>query len=110
MKPARETCEKCHNPEKFSSDTFSQFSHFSTNETNSEDRYYMTFKTGGGKEEQGLGKGIYWHIDSEVYFYSDDPLKQTIPYIKSVAKDGTVTEYFDVEFWSAARLRRDQRR
>ena len=97
LKPARDTCEKCHNPDKFSFDTFEQFSHFSTDETNSEDRYYMSFKTGGGKEEQGLGKGIHWHIDSEVYYYTDDPLKQTIPYVKSVAKDGTVTEYFDSE-------------
>ena len=97
LKPARDTCEKCHNPDKFSFDTFEQFSRFLTDETNSEERYYMTFKTGGGKEEQGLGKGIHWHIDSEVYFYTDDPLKQTIPYVKSVAKDGTVTEYFDSE-------------
>ena len=97
LRPARDTCEKCHNPDKFSFDTFSQFSRFNTDENNSEDRHYMTFKTGGGKEEQGLGRGIHWHIDSEVYFYSDDPLKQTIPYVKTIAKDGTVTEYFDFE-------------
>ena len=97
LRPARDTCEKCHNPDKFSFDSLAQFSRFATDEQNSEDRYYMSFKTGGGKEEQGLGRGIHWHIDSEVYYYTDDPLKQTIPYIKVVGKDGQVSEYFDVE-------------
>ena len=97
LRPARETCEHCHNPDKFSFDTFEQFSRFTTDDVNSEDRYYLSFKTGGGKPEQGLGRGIHWHIDSQVSYFTDDPLKQTIPYIKVVAKDGQVTEYFDVE-------------
>lgn len=97
LRPARETCEQCHNPDKFSFDTFEQFSRFASDGQNSEDRYYLTFKTGGGKQEQGLGRGIHWHIDSEVYYFTDDPLKQTIPYVKVVGRDGQVTEYFDTE-------------
>lgn len=97
LRPARETCEQCHNPDKFSFDTFEKFSRFATDEENSESRYYMTFKTGGGTQEQGLGRGIHWHVENEVWYYADDPLKQSIPYIKEIGLDGTVVEYFDVE-------------
>lgn len=97
LRPARDTCEQCHNPDKFSFDTFQTFSRFATDEENSEDRYYMTFKTGGGTRDQGLGRGIHWHVENEVWYYTDDPLKQTIPYIKEIKSDGTVVEYFDVE-------------
>lgn len=97
MRPARDTCEQCHNPEKFSSDTFIQLKRYAGDEPNTYTRNYMVIKTGGGLQREGLGRGIHWHIESEVYYYTDDRLKQTIPYVKEVAPDGKVTEYFDVE-------------
>lgn len=97
LRPARDTCEKCHNPDKFSFDTFVRFDRFADDRENTDTRNYMTFKTGGGTREQGLGRGIHWHVENEVWFYADDPLKQTIPYIKEIGPDGEVVEYFDVE-------------
>jgi nitrate/TMAO reductase-like tetraheme cytochrome c subunit len=97
LRPARDTCERCHNPDKFSFDTFVNFRNFAEDEENSATRNYMTFKTGGGTREQGLGRGIHWHVENEVWYYTNDPLKQTIPYIKEIGPSGEVVEYFDVE-------------
>jgi hypothetical protein len=97
LRPARDTCEQCHNPEKFSSDTFVEIQRYAEDEANTETRNFLVVKTGGGSQREGLGRGIHWHIENEVFFYSDDPLKQTIPYIKEIRPDGEVIEYFDVE-------------
>lgn len=97
LRPARDTCEQCHNPEKFSSDAFVQIKRYDVNDRNSATRNYMIVKTGGGTRREGLGRGIHWHIENQVLFYSDDPLKQTIPYIQEIGPDGQVTEFFDVE-------------
>jgi nitrate/TMAO reductase-like tetraheme cytochrome c subunit len=97
LRPARDTCEKCHNPEKFSSDAFVEIRRYADDQTNDPTRTYLIVKTGGGTRREGLGRGIHWHIENEVWFYSDDPLKQTIPYVREVGPDGQVTEYFDVE-------------
>ena len=97
LRPARDTCERCHNPDKFSSDTFKEVDRYNNDETNSQERIFLILKTGGGTRREGLGRGIHWHIENEVWYYTDDPLKQTIPYIKEVRPDGQEIEYFDVE-------------
>lgn len=97
LRPARDTCEQCHNPDKFSSDTFREIKRYITDTMNSEVRNLTVIKTGGGTSRQGLGRGIHWHVENQVEFYSDDPLKQTIPYVRTTGADGKVTEYFDVE-------------
>ena len=97
LRPARDTCEQCHNPDKFSSDAFVEIKRYAADEENTEMRNFLIMKTGGGTQREGLGRGIHWHIENEVWYYTDDPLKQTIPYIREVTQDGEVIEYFDVE-------------
>jgi nitrate/TMAO reductase-like tetraheme cytochrome c subunit len=97
LRPARDTCERCHNPDKFSSDTFVEIKRYEDDETNTQKRNFLILKTGGGTRREGLGRGIHWHVENEVWYYTDDPLKQTIPYIKEVGPDGQVVEYFDAE-------------
>ncbi len=97
LRPARDTCEKCHNPEKFSNDAFVKITRYSEDVDNSETDNLLVVKTGGGTARAGLGRGIHWHIENEVWYYTDDPLKQTIPYIKEVDGEGNVTEFFDIE-------------
>jgi nitrate/TMAO reductase-like tetraheme cytochrome c subunit len=97
LRPARDTCEQCHNPEKFSSDTFKEIRRYADDLENTETRNFLVVKTGGGTRREGLGRGIHWHIENEVWYYTDDPVKQTIPYIREVTQDGEAIEYFDVE-------------
>jgi hypothetical protein len=97
LRPARDTCEKCHQPETFSADSLRVNPHFADNLTNTASRVYLILKTGGGAKREGLGKGIHWHIVNKVQYYPLDELEQEIPYIKVYNDDGTTTEYTDVE-------------
>jgi len=97
MRPARETCEKCHFPEKFSNDTFKEDKTFASDPENSPSSIYLILKTGGGSKRLGLGKGIHWHIENQVQFYATDPSSQEIPYVRVTNEDGTREEYIDIE-------------
>lgn len=96
MRPARETCELCHFPEKFSDDSLREYVNFRSDQQNSSYSVYLLLKTGGGSERQGLGQGIHWHIENPVYFLPLDQEEQEIPYILVENADSTTTEYFDL--------------
>jgi hypothetical protein len=95
MRPARDSCETCHFPEKFSDDSLREKHNFE-GEDNSSQSTYLIMKTGGGTEREGLGRGIHWHIENEVSFLATDDLEQDIPYVRVVSDDGEVSEYYDV--------------
>ena len=96
MRPARETCEKCHNPDKFSDDSLREDLRFQDDIDNTAYSIYISLKTGGGTSRQGLGKGIHWHVENKVLYYATDELQQNIPYIRVYNSDGTYAEYTDL--------------
>jgi mono/diheme cytochrome c family protein len=96
MRPARETCEKCHTPEKFSDDSMRVISHFQPDKDSTAYNVYLILRTGGGTKREGLGQGIHWHIENQVYYYASDNMEQNIPYIKVIDDTGSETEYMDV--------------
>ncbi len=96
LRPARETCEKCHFPEKFSDDSLREIKHFGDDPSNTPSSIYLTLKTGGGSKRLGLGRGIHWHIENQVFFLALDPEEQQIPYIRVVEDDGSVTEFTEL--------------
>jgi len=97
LRPARDTCEKCHQPETFSDDSLRVISRFADDEQNTRSSIYLVLKTGGGAKREGLGRGIHWHIVNKVEYYATDELDQEIPYVRIYNDDGTMTEYVDVE-------------
>ena len=97
LRPARETCELCHFPEKFSDDSLREIKHFENDTFNTPSSTYLVMKTGGGTKRTGLGQGIHWHIENPVNYYATDHAESEIPYVQVVADDGTITEYVDVE-------------
>jgi nitrate/TMAO reductase-like tetraheme cytochrome c subunit len=97
LRPARDTCEKCHQPETFSDDSLRVLSRFQNDMDNTKDSIYLILKTGGGAKREGLGLGIHWHIVNQVEYYSNSALDQEIPYIRVHNDDGTTTEYVDVQ-------------
>jgi nitrate/TMAO reductase-like tetraheme cytochrome c subunit len=96
MRPAREACETCHAPAKFSNDAMIVKQRYSPDEANTNSSIYLIMHIGGGLQREGLGYGIHWHVENTVQFVSTDSLDQTIPYIRVTKADGTVTEYTDV--------------
>ena len=97
MRPAPEICEKCHSPEKFSDDSLRVKERFSPDGQNTPYSIYLVLKTGGGSKRVGLGRGIHWHIENDVKFFSTDNLDQNIPYVRVLNDDGSVDEYVDIE-------------
>jgi nitrate/TMAO reductase-like tetraheme cytochrome c subunit len=97
LRPARETCELCHFPEKFSDDSLREISHYDTDQGNTPFSTYLTLKTGGGSKRIGLGRGIHWHIENPVEFLATDPEGQDIPYVRVTDENGVLTEYTDVD-------------
>lgn len=97
LRPARDTCEKCHQPETFSDDSLRVLSRYAEDLNNTESKIYLILKTGGGAKREGLGRGIHWHIVNKVEYYPLDELDQEIPYVRVTNDDGTTTEYMDVD-------------
>jgi nitrate/TMAO reductase-like tetraheme cytochrome c subunit len=93
MRPARETCELCHFPEKFSDDSLREIVHYRSDLDNSSYTVYLLLKTGGGSQRVGLGQGIHWHIENPVLYLPLDKEEQEIPYVRVINDDGSSTEY-----------------
>lgn len=96
LRPARDICERCHSPEKFSDDSLREIKHFGNDADNTSTSIYLTLKTGGGSKRQGLGRGIHWHIESQVYYLSQGEGEQQIPFVRVVNDDGSATDYVDL--------------
>jgi hypothetical protein len=97
LRPARETCERCHFPEKFSDDSLREVREFLPDKANTPRSTFLVLKTGGGSQRQGLGRGIHWHVENRVEYLATDPEQQDIPYVRVYEDDGSVTEYVDIE-------------
>ncbi|MEW6717004.1 MAG: NapC/NirT family cytochrome c [Chloroflexota bacterium] len=96
LRPARETCERCHFPEKFSDDSLREITRFGNDINNTLTSIYLIMKTGGGSKRQGLGLGIHWHIENPIFFLALDVDEQQIPYVRVIAEDGSITEYLEL--------------
>jgi mono/diheme cytochrome c family protein len=97
LRPARETCEQCHFPEKFSDDSLIEIKRHLSDQSNTPVSIYLTMKTGGGSQREGLGRGIHWHIENQILYLPSDERQQEIPYVQVIGTDGVIDEYFDVE-------------
>ncbi|MFQ5945751.1 MAG: NapC/NirT family cytochrome c, partial [Anaerolineae bacterium] len=95
LRPARETCEECHWPEKFWGAQLKVITHFGSDEKNTPRQLRMLVKTGGGSPTTGLTTGIHWHmnIKNEVWYIARDPQRQEIPWVQAKDFQGRVTEY-----------------
>jgi nitrate/TMAO reductase-like tetraheme cytochrome c subunit len=95
MRPAQQTCEQCHWPERFFGTQLKTFDHFAYDEANTPRQVQMLIKTGGGSPGGGLTAGIHWHMNiaSEVTYMATDPHRQQIPWVRVKDRSGHVTEY-----------------
>ncbi len=97
VEPAEHTCERCHFPFATHDDSILAVPHFDNDEENSNNATtYVILRTGGGRAEEGEGKGIHWHVENEVSYVATDSLRQDIPWVRVVDTDGAVTDYIDV--------------
>ena len=96
LRPARETCERCHWPTKHHGDKLRHFARFKTDEHNSPRYTALLLKTGGGRIETGQHGGIHWwHIysDNKIRFVNSDERKEEIMWVELTRPDGEVRSY-----------------
>lgn len=104
LRPARETCEQCHWPEKFHGDKVLVKRHFAEDRANSEIVNALVLKVGGGGQESGFAEGIHWHVNLEVDYVADEK-REEILWVRARRPDGQVTEYVkDGTEWTADSL------
>jgi hypothetical protein len=98
LRPARETCEKCHWPQKFYSRSLTTKRYFLADSLNSEWDISLQMKTGPEFSALGLKEGIHWHINPAVSieYISENDKRELIEYVKYTDKTtGKVHIYHD---------------
>ena len=95
LRPAQETCEECHWPNKFYGAQLKVFNHFASDEKNTPRQIRLLIKTGGGDPTTGEPEGIHWHmnISNEISYIATDEKRQNIAYVYVKDMQGRVTEY-----------------
>jgi nitrate/TMAO reductase-like tetraheme cytochrome c subunit len=95
LRPAQQTCEQCHSPEKFFGTQLKIFDHYAYDEESTPKEVRMLIKTGGGRPENGLVSGIHWHmnIGNEITYFASDRQRQTIPWVQVKNRAGKITVY-----------------
>ena len=87
LRPARETCESCHWPQKYGEDRLRIIDKFGDDENNTLTKTVLLMKIGGGNKGVGihgthLGPGVH------IRYGHSDPQRQTIPWIEYNGPDG----------------------
>ena len=98
LRPARETCEQCHWPEKFYTENLHFQRLYLSDEKNSQWNITMRMKIGATHEALGLIEGIHWHINSNVRieYIAQDERNEVLPWVRHTnLKTGEVTVYED---------------
>jgi len=81
LRPARETCEECHWPQKVYGKQQRLEIHYLPDENNTRWQIDMLMNTGGGNPGLGQSSGIHWHINPEIQieYVATDEKRQQIP-------------------------------
>jgi hypothetical protein len=97
LRPAPETCEQCHWPEKFFGAQLKIFNHYAYDEKNTHRQTRMLLNVGGGSPISGQVAGIHWHmnIGNKVEYISVDDHRQVIPWVRVEDRNGNATEFYD---------------
>jgi nitrate/TMAO reductase-like tetraheme cytochrome c subunit len=101
LRPARETCERCHWPQKFYARNLQTNQYYLSDSLNSEWDIILQIKIGPEFSDLGFKEGIHWHINSDikVEYISENDRREVITYVKCTNKaTGEVTVYRNPSF------------
>ena len=96
LRPARETCERCHWPQKFYSRKLQTKKYYVADSLNSEWDIVLQMKTGPVYSDLGFSEGIHWHInpDINIEYISENDKREVITYVKYTNKLTGAVEVF----------------
>lgn len=95
LRPARETCEHCHWPDKFFGGRKDVNPHFLSDEENTPYPITLLLNIGGGGGGEGHAEGIHWHIAQthHMEYIATDHDRAEIAWVRMTRTDGSVVEY-----------------
>lgn len=94
LRPARETCEECHWPSKFSGDRLHIATVYGDDEKNTAKKTVVLLHVGGGENASGPVRGIHAHVAPGVKVrYLSDPSRNSISTVEATFPGGQ-TELF----------------
>ena len=112
LRPARDTCEHCHWPERFTGDKFLVKTKYADDEQNTPATTVLLLKI-GGRTAQGLVgiHGRHLAAAERIEYVSTDGRRQVIPRVTYTENDGKKVEYVSDEVKpTAEQLSRAERR
>jgi nitrate/TMAO reductase-like tetraheme cytochrome c subunit len=104
LRPARETCEQCHRPERFAGDILRVHTTYATDEVNTKRVLTRGYRVGGGEFE--VARDIHWHIAAEVWYTHLDEERQEIDWVGVEERNGGLTQFIDPEQTAEVSLER----
>jgi len=95
LRPARDTCEGCHWPEKFSGKKVKTFTHFTNDNQTDPEVTEIALHIGGHNPVTGAFEGIHWHVskDVEIKYLPADKRRLAISKVKVKRPDGSEDEF-----------------
>ena len=97
LRPARETCEQCHWPEKFHGDRFLVRTKFGEDQANTASTTVLVLKVGGRHGRSSVGIHGAHMGERQFEFVSTDARRQVIPRVIVRESDGRVQEYVSAD-------------
>jgi len=89
LRPARETCEQCHWPYKFSGDRLHVTTTYDEDEKNTSKKTVVLLHVGGGENAAGPVRGIHAHVAPGVTVrYLSNPNRTQISTVEATYPDG----------------------
>jgi len=84
LRPARETCERCHWPQKFYAQKLRLERHYLNDENSTQWDIRLKMKIGADHSALGLTEGIHWHINPDVLveYIASDKRNEELPWVR----------------------------
>lgn len=103
LRPAKETCEQCHWPEKFVGNLDRTYHYYLGEETNTPYSLRLTLRVGGVDPAKGPVGGIHWHMNQgrKIEYLAADASRQKIPWVRLTDGNGQVREFVAKGFTNA---------
>jgi hypothetical protein len=94
LRPARETCEQCHWPQRFTGDKFLVNTSYKDDEKNTPQTDVLVLKVGGRTSQGSVGiHGRHLADAARIHYISTDAERQTIPVVYYTDDQGKTTEF-----------------
>jgi len=94
LRPARETCEQCHWPQRFTGDKFLVNTSYKDDEKNTPQTDVLVLKVGGRTWQGSVGiHGHHLADNARIRYISTDAQRQTIPVVDYTDDSGKTTEF-----------------